>query len=82
MQGAPHNCYTEGLAVIVPVAGVHALELRVAAGVVARLRTNGALNPDYPARIVDPHAEIRRLQQALRGGPAAFATAMRTIGPI
>ena len=75
-MATPHNCYTEGPVVIAPVAGVHALELRVtSAGIVARLRTDGAVDPTYPPRVVDAVAEVKRLQQALRGGPAAFAEA-------
>jgi hypothetical protein len=73
------NGYTEGSVVVVPFAGVHALELRATtAGVVARLRTNDAPNAGYPARVVEPAAEITRLQQALYAGPAAFAAAMGT----
>lgn len=80
-MATPHNCTTVGAAVIAPVAGVHALELRATpAGVVARLCTNGAVDPNYPPRVVDAVAEVARLQQALRGGPAAFAAAGETIG--
>lgn len=81
-MATPHNCHTAGAAVVAPVAGVHALELRVtSAGVVARLCTDGAVDLSYPPRVVDAVAEVKRLQQALRGGPAAFAEAKTTPGP-
>jgi hypothetical protein len=76
-MATPHNCYTVGATVIAPVAGVHALELRVTpAGVVARLRTNGVVDTRYTPRVVDAVAEIARLESALRGGPTAFVTAI------
>jgi len=75
-MATPHNYYTVGPTVIAPIAGVHALELRgTAAGIVARLCTNGAIELRYAPRIVDPVAEVARLQQALRGGPATFLAA-------
>ena len=76
-MATPHNCYTVGATVIAPVAGVHALKLRVTpAGVVARLCTNGKVDRRYTPRVVDAVAEVARLESALRGGPTAFAAAL------
>lgn len=64
---------------IVPIAGVHSLELHVTPDeTVARLLTNGVPNSNYQARPINLGIEIKRLQDALRGGPAIFAKAMAT----
>ena len=71
--------YAHGFPSVVPVGGVHALELYVTPiATVARLLTDGTPNKGYPTRLVDPRAEIKRLQDALRGGPAAFKMSLRS----
>ena len=63
---------------VVPVAGVHALELYITpTTTVARLLTNGRPNKNYPVQLIDPKTEVFRLQQALRGGPDVFLDTIR-----
>lgn len=76
-MSTPHNIETKGSYVIVPVAGVHALKVQMNfSNFKCLLLTNGETNANYVFETNDVKAEVKRLQEALRGGHKTFLLAL------